>query len=158
MKKILVLLITTFLLTGCGATQVIDEPYTINGNKITFNKENLTFTFPTDFEVMNDHIVFGPKKDIPESPTGHTIFLSLEPLANLETLTNVLQEELAANISTLKLSNGLDYVTWNERAVCDFKQYEIIGTTNNIHLHDWSCEKKGSDSDKAIQDFLNSVQ
>lgn len=162
MKKTLAFTIAILLLAGCNQVNdnvpvnesVSDEvvmstitkpkptdAFTVQGNKVTINSENLTFTFTDNFIITGNTIEFGPETKMPESPTDReytrpAFILKLLPQRNYNEIQN---NESVTSEFNLETINNIQVANWEESTFCETNYYEIIGETQNIQLMNRNC-------------------
>lgn len=128
------------------------DTFTVNGNKVTVNSENITFIFPDNFEIVENGIAFGPETMIPEAPPEYTrpeFALNLVPKRSFNEIQNNVTPSSDFILAKVK---DMEVVKWEESFFCETNYYEIIGKTKNIQLRNMNCG-----SEIAKKDYLNKL-
>jgi len=120
----------------------VQDPFTIEGDKVTVNGENITFRFLDDFNIKDNTIEFGPETHIPESPTDqeytHPMFkLTVVDQKSFDEISEMANEKSTIQTPiTLEEVNDLNIARWSEVGICEYYFYEIIGENHNLKIHD----------------------
>jgi len=149
----------TLILTGAGCSlNKTDElsTFTVKGNEVTINSEDLTFTFPDNFNIEGNTIEFGPETHIPESPTDKeykwpAFVLKLVPQRSYSEIQESLSATSEFNLETI---NGVQVGSWEDSVFCETHYYEVIGEAQSIQLMNRGC----SGEIDGLRDLLESVK
>jgi hypothetical protein len=154
MKKIILMLAATLILSGCSYSysevnnpkvSYIGEEFSVEGSKITINSEGLTFNVTdsiTLYSSDSSSINFGPESQIPESPTDKlytrpAFLLKLIPSRSFETI-----QASQASINGFKLTEykNFNVAEWTDTGLCDSAHFEVIGKNQNIQIRSQNCD------------------
>lgn len=145
MKQISLLLLTFILIgAGCGLSKstvpLVTVPTSNKGFFYSSPEYGFSATFPTEFEVHDKIIKFGPVGDIPEGPIGaksRGYTLSVVDVRSSQDILKMIKNEKEPPLTELnKVTkiNGLDVVEYTGSGMCSYPTIEVIGKKFNYTL------------------------
>lgn len=148
MKKLLLILLLTLIITGCSTTK----------SETVYVNEELGFSIDLmseyrDFNTEMQAIGFGPLTAIPEAPTtvedpwAQCCSLQIkEPRHENDAMWELMDKPGLLELNTITLDNGLSAVKYIDTGLCEYPNLEIATEKFNIVLEGSICGLKDAEA------------